>query len=221
MRIWMVSLLAIVTAGALSCSDPPPDPLPPQPSPTFTSTSPILAPPSPTPPPLPRATPTARPLVLYVGNTGGEGVYIRRTPEKADTIKAWADGTEMIEAGAPKDVGETVWKQVQDPDGTVGWVPAQYLIASKTPADGSPSPAQSPAAVLTPQAGEALLVVGTGSCLRIRAEPGFDGEILDCAEDGVTLREAGESRSVDGDTWLRVVTPFGVEGWVSSTYLER
>ena len=62
-------------------------------------------------------------------------------------------------------------------------------------------------------------VVGTGSCLNVRAEPA--GEVLDCAADGVLLRDTGETVELDGANWLRVETPAGLEGWVSTAFLER
>ena len=47
------------------------------------------------------------------------------------------------------------------------------------------------------------------------------GEQLDCAADGVLLRDTGERLELDGPTWLRVETPAGLEGWVSTAFLER
>jgi hypothetical protein len=64
-------------------------------------------------------------------------------------------------------------------------------------------------------------VVGTGSCLNVRAEPAMAALVLACAADGVLLRDTGESREADGATWRRVVTPASVEGWASVQYLER
>ena len=64
-------------------------------------------------------------------------------------------------------------------------------------------------------------VVNTGSCLNVRADPAMAAPVLACGADGVLLRDAGESREVDGATWRRVVTPAGVEGWASSQFLER
>jgi len=42
-----------------------------------------------------------------------------------------------------------------------------------------------------------------------------------CAADGVLLRDTSEAQEVAGVTWLRVVTPAGVEGWSSAAFLER
>jgi hypothetical protein len=64
-------------------------------------------------------------------------------------------------------------------------------------------------------------VVGTGSCLNVRAEPGIAADVLSCATDGVLLSDTGETREVDGVIWRQVVTPAGVEGWASTQYLQE
>ena len=71
------------------------------------------------------------------------------------------------------------------------------------------------------QHGPFARVVNTGACLNVRADPGVVAPVLACAADGVLLRDTGETREVDGTTWLRVVTPSGAEGWASTQYLER
>jgi hypothetical protein len=96
------------------------------------------APTAPTPAPVPTqiapgvptsAAPRApsAPTVLVVGNTQGIGVYIRPTPSMAGQIKAWPDGTRMTVIGPDQQAEGMTWKNVRDPDGNVGWVPAQYL----------------------------------------------------------------------------------------------
>jgi hypothetical protein len=71
------------------------------------------------------------------------------------------------------------------------------------------------------QQGPFARVINTeGTCLNIRAEPG-SGAALDCAAEGVLLRDLREFADVAGVTWLRVATPAGLEGWASTQYLER
>lgn len=109
----------------------------PSPSPTPTSapatatvtpavTIPALvqaSPPSSTP--TSTATPTA-PVFVVVANTGGDGVYLRRTPAMGDRIIAWPEGT-VLEVVGPDTVSEgRTWKHVKDPKGNVGYVPLQY-----------------------------------------------------------------------------------------------
>ena len=85
-----------------------------QPTPTST------APPTPAPTPLP---------VRKVGNTGGLGVYLRRTPNVNDRLRAWVDNSEMTLLGEETDAGNFHWVKVRDPAGNEGWIPAQYLVA--------------------------------------------------------------------------------------------
>ncbi len=71
------------------------------------------------------------------------------------------------------------------------------------------------------QIGPFARVVGTGSCLNIRAMPSQYGDIVTCASDGVLLYDSIERRSVDGTIWIRVATPQRATGWASSEFLER
>ncbi|MFN8532315.1 MAG: hypothetical protein U0556_02050 [Dehalococcoidia bacterium] len=65
---------------------------------------------------------------FQVANTGGIGVYIRRTPLLSDHIRAWAEGAIMEQIG-PDAVGEGIrFVNVRDPDGNVGWIPGAYLV---------------------------------------------------------------------------------------------
>uniref|UniRef100_A0A6M3KXG5 Peptidase n=1 Tax=viral metagenome TaxID=1070528 RepID=A0A6M3KXG5_9ZZZZ len=61
-----------------------------------------------------------------VSNTGGDGVYIRRTPNMTDKITAWPDNTVMLSVA-----GEPIrgWLHVKAPDNVVGWIPEQYLVS--------------------------------------------------------------------------------------------
>ena len=63
-----------------------------------------------------------------VGNTGGDGVYIRRATDMADRIKAWPDDTEMVEVAGTVEAGGRIWRNVRDPDKNEGFVPDQYLV---------------------------------------------------------------------------------------------
>ncbi|MCS6803273.1 MAG: hypothetical protein RMM58_12145 [Chloroflexota bacterium] len=72
--------------------------------------------------------PPAEPVRFQVANTGGIGVYIRRTPVLSDHIRAWPEGAVMEQVG-PDAFGEGIrFINVRDPDGNVGWVPAAYLV---------------------------------------------------------------------------------------------
>lgn len=118
--------------------------LPVRPSSAPTATLPALAPtPLPVLPPVqPTATmapqpatatpvpPTPTPSIWIVANTGGQGVYIRRAPATGERIRAWPDGTRLERAGEDRVSEGRTWRQIKDPAGNVGWVPAEYLAAS-------------------------------------------------------------------------------------------
>ncbi len=75
------------------------------------------------------ASPTATPQpVVRVGNTGGDGVYLRHTPRLDDKWFAWRDNTPLVLTGAEADGDGEHWLQVRDPRGNVGWVPARYVV---------------------------------------------------------------------------------------------
>lgn len=74
------------------------------------------------------ATATATPEIRQVGNTGGVGVYVRRTPNLNDRIRAWTDNSEMTLLGEETDAGGQHWIKVRDPAGNEGWLPSQYLV---------------------------------------------------------------------------------------------
>lgn len=81
-------------------------------------------------------------------------------------------------------------------------------------------------------------VHGTSSCLRLRTEPGTEGEVVACLGDGtrVLLSQSQEWAgsagyyarhpsfallyNEDWNVWVYVHTADGLEGWVSHDYLE-
>ncbi len=63
-----------------------------------------------------------------VGNTDGDGVYIRNSPSDGDRLLAWPDNTVMVLLGPRTESEGRLWIAVRDPRGNEGWVPAQYLI---------------------------------------------------------------------------------------------
>lgn len=138
----LAGVLSIVLLSG--CGILPPGATPPKPTPTPTvvveapplvSSAPTTGPTSTPAPVQPTATvipPTATPQTLVV-SAGGDGVFIRIVPEKTDRYKAWPDGTPMIVAGTDRTVAGRTWKNVQDPDGNVGWIPTEYLKPAPTP----------------------------------------------------------------------------------------
>jgi hypothetical protein len=63
---------------------------------------------------------------VRVANTSGDGVYVVRTPQGGERIRAWQDGTvlEVLEEGPT--IGAEAWLRVRDPLGNVGYVPTRY-----------------------------------------------------------------------------------------------
>lgn len=62
-----------------------------------------------------------------VANTGGEGVYLRRTPRLDDRLVAWPDGTSLQDLGEEATGDGLTWRKVRDPNGNVGYVPTKWL----------------------------------------------------------------------------------------------
>ena len=100
----------------------------PSPSPRA-GASPVIVAESPEAAPGRAASPTATPGTMRrVGNTGGEGVYVRRTPRLADRIRAWPDNSQMTLLGETAEADGLRWQKVRDPAGNEGWMPEQYLV---------------------------------------------------------------------------------------------
>jgi uncharacterized hydrophobic protein (TIGR00271 family) len=107
----------------------------PKPTPTLTQTIPPTGTATPTPTPTstftPTPTPTATPtpVLVEVGGTGGEGVWMYRQPGlSGGKITAWPDRTVMNVVAEPVALDGYVWIPVLDPRGRLGWIPEEYLI---------------------------------------------------------------------------------------------
>lgn len=105
----------------------------------------------PTPAVTPR--PTATPAYYVVANTAGQGVYIRASTVMTDRVKAWPEGTLMVQVGPDGEGDGRAWKNVRAPDGTVGWIPAQFLSLAPAPsATPTPTVSRTPVRTATPAA---------------------------------------------------------------------
>ena len=79
--------------------------------------------------PKPTDTPqAAKSDTVWVGNTDGEGVYVRGSPVMADRVRAYSDGTALTIIGADVDGDGQHWKHVRTPDGLEGFVPSMYTV---------------------------------------------------------------------------------------------
>ena len=70
---------------------------------------------------------------VEIANTEGVGAYIRRTPDLDDRLRAWPDGTRLKVVGPDMSANGIEWKQVEDPAGNRGWIPAQYTSREPAP----------------------------------------------------------------------------------------
>lgn len=138
------------------------------------------------------ATATPEPVRWYVvGNTGGDGVYIRRTTRLADRIVAWPDGTRMEALFEEQHVDGRLWRKVRDPRGNVGWVPAEYLVAVREGDQSGPQPTAVPA---SPELQE--LYRRVPAARSARAQLGLDLFILDFGRDA-TVAPRVEAQILD------------------------
>ncbi|HEX5501529.1 MAG TPA: SH3 domain-containing protein [Thermomicrobiales bacterium] len=74
----------------------------------------------------PTATASAAAKVFVVTGTGGEGLNLRDAPG-GNLVTTLPDGTRLEQAGPDQqDSSGATWHNVRTPDGTTGWVSAQF-----------------------------------------------------------------------------------------------
>jgi hypothetical protein len=100
------------------------------PAPSPVPTKPAVAA---SPSPVAKPTPTPEPelTTVWVGNTDGEGVYIRGTPAMADRVRAYPDRTPLTIIDVDVDAEGMKWHHVRAPDGLEGYVPVQYTVTTE------------------------------------------------------------------------------------------
>jgi uncharacterized hydrophobic protein (TIGR00271 family) len=97
---------------------------------TFTSTS--TRTPTPTFTPTPTNTPTSTltftptPVLAYIANTGGKGVYVY-DEAGGKAIKALPENMPIFILYRRSSVNGLTWLEIRTADGEVGWVPANYV----------------------------------------------------------------------------------------------
>lgn len=82
-----------------------------------------------TPPPAPASTPSSGTQRYRIGNTGGDGAFLRRSPRLADRMNAWPDNTILVDLGEEASGDGLTWRKVQAPNGSTGYMPTQWLVA--------------------------------------------------------------------------------------------
>jgi hypothetical protein len=137
MRRWVAVLIGSLTLSSCGILPGGQSPTPTVPAPAASPTTPAspvptkpaAAPASPTPVPA-KPTATAEPSAqtVWVGNTDGIGVYIRRTPSMADRVRAYPDNTPLELIGEDVFGDGQRWHHVKAPDGLEGYVPVIYTV---------------------------------------------------------------------------------------------
>jgi uncharacterized hydrophobic protein (TIGR00271 family) len=100
----------------------------PNPTNTPTTTKTLTATPSntPTQTPTPTNTFTPTPVLAYISNTGGRGVYVFDAPA-GKVIGSLPEGSPIYILYQRTVVNGQEWLEIRLPDGQVGWVPALYV----------------------------------------------------------------------------------------------
>lgn len=75
--------------------------------------------------------------------------------------------------------------------------------------------------VIAAAEGRWVEVAGGDECVRLRARPALDGEVIGCYADGVLFDGGEETTEADGVTWAYYRAPDGLEGWASTEFLNR
>lgn len=82
--------------------------------------------------PTPTVAPTVAAVKVYVvANTGGEGVFLRQAPKTGTKLSAWAENTRLEEISPAQQVAGADWLHVRAPDGSEGYVPAQFTAPAQ------------------------------------------------------------------------------------------
>lgn len=122
-RVLVAGVLAVLACAAVACTTNRASEL------TPTTGRPVVA--SPLAP--------SGPSMLVVAKTGGDGVWLRRSPStNAEKIRSWSDGTFMRVVAARREAEGSVGENVRDPAGNVGRTVAEYLARPPSVPTGKP-----------------------------------------------------------------------------------
>ena len=99
-------------------------------SPVPTKPAAVAASPSPVAKPTATSAP-AELTMVWVGNTDGEGVYLRETPSMDDRLRAYPDKTPLEIIDVDVDAEGQTWHHVRAPDGLEGYVPVMYTVTTE------------------------------------------------------------------------------------------
>jgi hypothetical protein len=76
--------------------------------------------------------------VVWIGNTGGSGVYLRHSPHDGDRGDVLTDGTKVTITGAQVEGDGKNWYPITTDNAGEGYVPVEYV--TRTEPTGAPQP---------------------------------------------------------------------------------
>jgi len=79
---------------------------------------------------------------VFVANTDGGGVYLRRSPHEGDRADVLPEGTHLTVTGVEVEGDGDMWYPVRTDDGTEGFVATKYT--AKTAPSATPTNPQAP-----------------------------------------------------------------------------
>ena len=168
------------------------------------------------------STPDTRTITCVVGNTGGEGVFIRSAPQSGEKIEAWWDGSKMVAIGPDEVAGGRSWKNVRDPDGNVGFIAAEYLecgIEQGEIDETAAEPIQPPTPNPDPNVPICVVVNTGGDGVFIRRNPSSE-ESIKLWDEETEMAVVGKNVLSNSLRWKHVRDPDGNVGYVAARYLE-
>jgi Bacterial SH3 domain len=138
------SAVGAVSSPAVAAVVPSPSPGTSASSPSPGAVAPILSPGVGSPSPaLALATASPAPAAdVYVANTSGGSVYLRRSPHEGDRADVLPEGTHLTITGPEVEGDGQMWYPVRTDDGTEGFVPTQYT--ARTAPTATPTNPQAP-----------------------------------------------------------------------------
>lgn len=175
-----------------------------------------------TPTNTPEATPDTRTVTCVVGNTDGEGVFIRAAPQTGEKIEAWWDGSKLVQVGPDKVAGGQSWKNVRDPDGNTGYVAAEYLecgVEEGEIEETAAEPIQPPTPNPDPNVPRCVVANTGGVGVFIRNNPNSE-EPIKLWDDETEMAVVGKNVLSNGLRWKHVRDPDGNVGYVAARYLD-
>jgi len=165
---------------------------------------------------------------VKLGNTNGEGAFLRRTPNLDDRLTSWAEGTVFSIIGKDVQNKDGVWKHVRAPDNSEGYLPIKFIAGSATATpdsriptatvgsnDMSVLPSPTPGGAKSEGALWVAHTDGDGAYLHRRAGT---SEFIGAWPDRTLLTIVGPDENIDGSPWKYVKAPDGAEGYIPERY---